>query len=184
MMHRSRVIHASDTVFLGDSLTEWFDLDSWFHSKNFVNRGISGDTTGGIIHRIEEIISARPARVFLLAGVNDIFQGVGEMEICNNIEAIIVKFKTASPETRLYIQSLLPVNETVLLAGENINTVIYSINIKLRLICRETGAVYIDLHRDFLNKTGEMDARFTYDGVHLDKDGYRLWAELLQVFLM
>lgn len=181
-MYHSRVIKRDDVVFLGDSLTEWFDLESYFPGQLPVNRGISGDTTGGILYRIEEIVNARPAKVFFLAGVNDIFQGAGEFDICHNIETIILKFKSETPETLFYVQSLLPVNQSVLLAGDNINTVIYSINIRLKQICRETSAVFIDLHSEFLNKTGEMDARYTYDGVHLGQDGYRLWAELLKQY--
>ncbi|MBL7105534.1 MAG: G-D-S-L family lipolytic protein, partial [Bacteroidales bacterium] len=78
---------------------------------------------------------------------------------------------------------ILPVNETNLIIDENLNTKIYKINNRLRFICKEKDLRFIDIHPDFLNKNGEMDAEYTYDGVHLTEQGYILWAELVQEYL-
>jgi len=75
------------------------------------------------------------------------------------------------------------VNETNLIIDENLNTKIYKINNRLRFICKEKDLRFIDILPDFLNKNGEMDAEYTYDGVHLTEQGYILWAELVKEYL-
>ena len=61
-------------VFLGDSITEaGEDWNKYFNTQNIVNRGISGDTTEGVLARLSEICYYKPLAVFLLIGINDIF---------------------------------------------------------------------------------------------------------------
>ncbi|OQX77326.1 MAG: hypothetical protein B6D61_07375 [Bacteroidetes bacterium 4484_249] len=103
--------------------------------------------------------------------------------ILKNIVLIIDKLIKKSPLTKLYIQSIRPVNAEKLLIDKSINTTIYRVNNELRNICIEKKIIFIDIHPDFLNKKGEMNSIYTYDGVHLTEQGYILWSELLQTFL-
>lgn len=64
--------HHKRIVFLGDSMTEGAKWQELFDEKRVVNRGISGDVTYGLYARLDEVIQARPLKVFLLCGVNDI----------------------------------------------------------------------------------------------------------------
>jgi lysophospholipase L1-like esterase len=66
-----------------------------------------------------------------------------------------------------------------MLSDENINLAIFSLNDGLRLICHEFQTQFVDLYGDFLNDKGEMDDKYTYDGVHLSPAGYDLWARLI-----
>ena len=172
-------IASTDIVFLGDSLTEGFDLEHYFKIPNIRNRGISGDTTYQVRYRLEEIVKAKPAKLFLMIGINDFFQGTDEITILRHIASIIEEFQQQSPVTELYVQSILPVNESVLLTDESINLSIFSLNDGLRLICREFQIHFVDLYADFLNDQGEMDSSYSYDGVHLSNAGYDLWAKLI-----
>lgn len=172
-------IQSEDTVFLGDSLTESFDLQKHFNRQDLINRGMSGNMTDHVLYRLEEITNAKPARVFLMIGVNDIYQGSDLKQVIKNINIIIDRILIDSPSTTLIVQSLLPVNEDRLLIDKYLNTKVYEANNSLRKICKEKNLEFIDLHSDFLDNKGEMDNTYTYDGVHLTDEGYLLWTSLL-----
>ncbi|NTV83475.1 MAG: hypothetical protein HGA23_04125 [Bacteroidales bacterium] len=176
----SSPIKNTDIVFLGDSLTEGFDLKSYFQISNIKNRGLSGDTTYQVRYRLEEILNARPAKLFLMIGINDFFQGEEDTTVLRNIVSILKEFQQQSPGTALFVQSLLPVNESIMFADENIDLSIFSFNDNLRLVCKELNVHFVDLYGDFLDEKGEMDQKYTYDGVHLSKEGYDLWARLIE----
>ena len=177
-------IRQTDTVFLGDSLTESFDLQKHFGRNDLRNRGMSGDLTDHILYRLEEITNARPAKVFLMIGINDVAQGYEPDQILANISKILNEFKDKSPGTRLFVQSILPINRHKLFLEKSINADIYRINLRLKSNCESNQVTFLDFHADFLNNVGEMDDKFTYDGVHLSEAGYILWAELLQKYLV
>ena len=176
-------LNSTDIVFLGDSLTEGFDLKHYFQISNIKNRGLSGDTTYEVRYRLEEILNAKPAKLFLMIGINDFFQGEDETTILDNISKILDEFLQKSPGTELFVQSLLPVNEEAIFSDEHLNLYIFSINDNLKKLCRKLNIHFIDLYGDFLNEKGQMDGKFTYDGVHLSKEGYDLWAKLIEPFL-
>ena len=109
-MYSSKPITGESIVLLGDSLTEGFDLDYFYPEKGLINRGISGDTTLQVYFRIEEIVNAKPKALFLMIGINDLFHDVSPEEVTTNIINILTRF---SGDTQIFLQSILPVNETI-----------------------------------------------------------------------
>jgi len=177
-------IKTTDIVFLGDSLTESFDLVKHFGRNDLRNRGMSGNLTDHVLYRMEEITNAKPKKVFLMIGINDLYQGHQPDHVFNNIITILDRLYNDSSDTWRYLQSILPVNEERLLSGEQINVNIYQMNNWLEEYCMDEPMItFIDMHSDFLEMGGQMDSRYTYDGVHLTSEGYVLWASLIGKYL-
>ena len=177
-------IQKTDIVFLGDSLTEGFDLVKHFGRRDLHNRGLSGNMTDHVIYRLEEIIKANPKKVLLMIGINDLFQGKYPEEVFEQIVKILELIHDGSPDTWRYMQSVLPINDSHLLMDEDLNTSIYKLNDMLAVYCKDESRLrYVDLHTEFLGMNGQMDERYTFDGVHLNQAGYKLWAELVLDYL-
>ena len=103
----------SDIIFLGNSITnggEWAELLGNPHAKN---RGISGDTTQGVLDRLSTITKGKPSKIFLLIGTNDLSRGKSVDEVAKNVAKIVERVKRESPKTKLYVQSVFPVNPEV-----------------------------------------------------------------------
>ncbi|RZM24616.1 MAG: GDSL family lipase [Pedobacter sp.] len=171
-----------EIVFLGNSLTEGGKWQELINKKNVINRGISGDVTYGILARLDEVTKAKPAKIFLLCGINDMKRGISNELILDNFRRIVSAIKSASPKTTLYIQSLLPVYETVLPASYSqiSNQKINDLNGKLRTLCRAQNVVYVDLHPAFADEQGSMKKELAIDGLHLRQASYILWAKRLK----
>ena len=177
-------LNFGDIVFLGNSITEggknWSEK---FNVPNIRNRGISGDVTDGVLERLGEIIYFKPKAVFLLIGINDLFNLQYQKQIPspeyvgNNILKIARIIKQKSPPTQIYIQTLLPTDKDFM--RENINTVNAIIK------SHQAEGIYqtIDLNAVFSNEEGLLKKLFTYDGTHLNDMGYRLWAETEKAIL-
>jgi hexosaminidase len=101
-----------DIIFIGNSISDGGEWQELFDDLRIKNRGISGDVSAGVIHRIDEIIERKPAKIFLMIGTNDLARGISTDSLVNNILWIAKYLQIQSPATKLFIQSILPVNET------------------------------------------------------------------------
>ena len=100
---------AGATVFLGDSITEGGQWREMFPTVEVRNRGIGGDTTTGVLERLQQVSSAAPQRVFLMIGTNDLTHGPGSRETSyQQYRQIVERLQQASPHSEIYLQSLLP----------------------------------------------------------------------------
>lgn len=167
-------------VFLGDSLTfrtEWAEL---FPGKNVINRGIGGDTTEGVLDRLDSVIAAQPKQIFLLIGVNDL-RSHSVSATLENYSLIIDRIQSGSPKTEIFIQSLLPVNNKKY--GKILtNYKIKKMNEGLRYLAENTGVHYIDLYSIFA-ENDQLPEKYTLDGIHLTGKGYILWRESIKEYI-
>ena len=169
-------------LFIGDSLTEWFELKKYFPEVKIINEGIAGDTSYGVLERLEGILDITADKIFLMIGINDVFNGFQKDDIIENQELIIEQILTHINGTELIVQSLLPVNEAMLGSPGYLNKVIRYINKELKAHCDARKLTYLDLYPAFL-EGHEMKREYTTDGGHLSPAGYSLWAEKIQAFL-
>ena len=101
-----------DIIFLGNSITDQVDWNELLQLPQVRNRGISGDITFGVLERLKEVTEGHPAKIFVLIGINDISRNIPDSIILRNYERIIRRIKSETPHTKIYFQTLLPVNKT------------------------------------------------------------------------
>lgn len=175
-----------DIIFLGNSITnggEWIEL---LDNKNIKNRGINADIAQGVYDRLDQIIKGKPAKIFLLIGINDLSQGAPVDSIVSSIGKIIRKIKTESPSTLLYIQSLLPVNDHFAMYARHVSrwAEVPVINKELKVLTKKEKVTYVDLFSHFKEKnSNKMDIQYTNDGLHLMGNGYLKWVEIIRPYI-
>jgi lysophospholipase L1-like esterase len=170
------------TVFVGNSITEGGNWKKLLKDSSIINRGISGDNTFGVIARIDEIIKLKPAKIFILIGTNDLSKSIPDEVVIENIFSIVSKIKAGSPKTKIFVQSILPVNETVEKFPQQFNNEshIRIINDQLSRYAERLRYTYIDLYGKFLDDQGKLKASYTFDGLHLNAAGYQHWVGILK----
>src|ERR1700752_1965540 len=174
------------TIFLGNSLTEMFDLNAYFKDTTILNCGIVGDFSEGLVSRAELIARLKPTKLFIEIGINDIIEKISLTEICNNYNQLIEIIKKKSPETKIYIQSNLPliINRPSILTGnEHVNNLVKMQNENLRQLSVKTGCIYVDVYTEFA-KEKNKESLFIWDGIHLTDKAYQIWAEKVKGYLV
>ena len=170
-------------IMMGNSITEGTDWKRLLNDTTIVNRGISGDVTFGVLNRLKEITDRKPAKLFLLIGVNDLSRNTPDEVIIENIFKIVGNVHSQSPTTAIYIQSILPQNESfknLHSAFRNKGEHVKTINTQLKKYDKKLKYTFVDLYSNFLDSNGSMEAKFTYDGLHLNATGYDHWVEILK----
>ncbi|WP_461788966.1 GDSL-type esterase/lipase family protein [Pedobacter sp.] len=171
-----------EIVFVGNSLTEGGKWQEIFQNPHVINRGISGDVTYGILARLDEVLASKPAKIFILAGINDMKRGTPNEVILANLKRMILIVKTQSPKTKLYMQSLLPVNEAMLpdIYAKVKNAKINALNQQLEALCKTMNVSYLNIHPALADEKGSLKKELSIDGLHLRQASYVLWAKELK----
>lgn len=163
-------------IFIGDSITDYGEFQEYFPNEVVLNRGIRNDVSKGVLNRIQEVVNRNPKEAYLMIGVNDIRYSKGSKNFEKHITAIVKSFEGES--SKLIIQSILPVNNE-LFGNEVSNKKVKQFNEVLQRIAEENRIEYIDLHSSFVDKNGQLDEKFTIDGIHLNGEGYKIWVDAL-----
>lgn len=169
-------------VFLGNSITERGNWNELMPNKRIGNRGIGGDNTYGVLARLDNILKSQPKKIFIMIGINDLGRGLPIHVISNNYRNILLQIRENSPNTEIYIQSVLPLNDHILAADylKNKKTIIQDLNSELKNIATEFKLPFIDLYANiFADGKGDLFPELTVDGIHLNPSAYKLWANYL-----
>lgn len=167
-------------LFLGDSITDYYDLDKYYPDMPTVNSGVSGNTTLDILKDMKErAYQYNPSKVFLLIGTNDLDTKYSREDIIENIEKILSEIKENRPKAELYLESIYPVNPDVRRskAGNRNNDDIKQINKELKKYCKENKINYINLYDLLKDEDDNLKAEYTKDGLHLSDEGYQVVTE-------
>jgi lysophospholipase L1-like esterase len=170
-----------EIIFLGNSITDIGEWAEIWQNLRVKNRGISGDNTFGVLARLDEVTASKPAKIFIMIGINDIAKEVPDSVIIANHKTLYRLIKESSPKTKVYVQSLLPTNSdfTEFKRHQHKDDHIRRVNAGLQAVCAEMNLTYIDLYSRFLDGEGKMDKQYTNDGLHINGYGYQLWKNIL-----
>lgn len=174
-----------EIIMLGNSITNGGAWEELLGTPRVKNRGISGDNTFGILARMDEVLSSRPAKIFILIGINDIARDTPPEVILANYRRIIQRILNDSPSTSVYVQSLFPTNNSFdrFSGHQNKDDQVRAVNAGIAQLAIEYGLTFIDLYPRFQDAEGRLDSLYTNDGLHLLGPGYLKWAEILKPFI-
>src|SRR5690606_22891249 len=124
-------------------------------------------------------------KIFLLIGINDISRNFTDSAILANYESIMRRIGKESPNTKLYIETILPVNSSFGVNNNhyNKNQHILNINNGIKKLAQKQQVTLIDLYSQFLDEEERLNAIYTDEGLHLNEKGYEHWAKILEPYI-
>lgn len=167
----------ADVVMLGDSITEGIDWHQLFPGVRILNRGIAGDTSAGVVHRLDEVIGRRPKIVFLMIGLNDLQAGVPISVIRANVGSIVGAL--AREHIRIIVQSVIYAAPRY---RRGLNDKVSELNRSVSDLCSAPGVSCLDLNRVLADGEG-LSPSFSLDGLHLNTAGYLAWKKEISALL-
>ena len=191
-LYKKLPIYSTDIIFLGDSIFscgEWHELMGTNVAKN---RSINGDDTHNILERLEYSIRGNPRHVVLLCGINNFQKGVPLKRSINEYKKIVDEILSKSKTTSIWLLPIFPINKK--LYWEYIVPKYPGINIPDQKMVQLMNKAIASLQNhprvhfydtsDMLNEKGELNNKYTFDGLHLNGLGLIKIAEALKSVLL
>ncbi|MEZ8509598.1 SGNH/GDSL hydrolase family protein [Vibrio splendidus] len=163
----------ADLVMFGDSITEWAPWADIFRDVSMVNRGLAGDTTTGMLRRIDTTLNVKPKLVCFMAGVNDLAQGYDVDHIYQNYIDMLKVWQ--ENDIRILVQSTLYVGSKL----QGLNPSVELLNTKISEYCAQQGIAFLDVNY-VLSPNQLLSNEYSCDDLHLNAKAYQVWAEVLQ----
>lgn len=177
-------------VFLGDSITDFYDLEKYYDDLPVVNSGVNGNSTTDILNNMNErVYRYNPTKVFLLIGTNDITKDRSSNQIVNNISKIVKRIKKNRPSTRIYVISIYPVNNSDNskikkdMVKNRTNKQIKEINSKLKEKVKTLDVNYINMYDKLVDKNDNLKLEYTTEGLHISDKGYDIITEEIMKYI-
>lgn len=162
------------TVLVGDSLYLWYPPEQMTRDRLWLNQGISGDTTAGVLRRLPAFSQTRPDRIQVMVGINDLRRGASDAEVLTNLRQIMRQLRTNHPQAQIVVQSILPTRLASLPS-----TRIHRLNGQIAQIAQQERVSFLDLQNSFADSTGNLRPELTTDGLHLSATGYAVWQQAI-----
>jgi len=174
-----------EIILLGDSITDGNEWAELFGNERLKNRGISGDVTDGVLYRLDEVTESKPEKIFIMIGVNDLARGRSAEYVLSHYEKIIDRIQQDSPDTEIYIQSILPVNDQFSQFTSHYEKAdeIKAVNEELEQLANRRDLTYIDLFDDMSVDGDQLNPEYTEDGLHLNGNGYMVWKSEIEQYM-
>ena len=176
-------------VFIGDSITDLYHLDEYYSDldKATYNRGIGGDTTIGVLDRLDvSLYQIAPSNIVLMIGINDINCGYLEDDIVARYTSILDNIKSNLPSSKLFVMSILPMHDSMpdYVDLDKNTAIIISINSKIKVLAEERSYQYMDLFSLVKDDNNRLIKAYSEDGIHLNDAGFRVWTDLVKPVLI
>ncbi|MEA5513160.1 SGNH/GDSL hydrolase family protein [Nodularia sp. UHCC 0506] len=176
------------SILMGDSLSLWFPPELLPEDRNWLNQAISGESSDGLLKRLDVFDSTQPEVIFVMIGINDLIRGVSDRVIIENQRQIMAYLRKTHPQAQIVVQSILPHgDEEATWEGKDkllkiSNSRIRQLNQQIQNMATQVGVKYLDLYPLFTNQQGNLRREFTTDGLHLNSTGYLVWRTALQMY--
>lgn len=174
-------------ILAGDSLSLRFPSGK-LSGYRVLNQGISGETTAGLLRRLNVFDQTQPNVIFVMIGINDLLRGRLDSEILEDQRQVIRNLKTAHPDAKIVMQSVLPhAVEQVTWEGRDRllalpNHRIKALNERIEAIAQAESVDFFNLYPLFADSQGDLRRELSSDGLHLSVQGYEVWGIALQVY--
>lgn len=171
-------------VFMGDSITEFWKVfdSSFWNGRNYINRGISGQTTSQMLIRFQpDVIALKPDAVVILAGINDIAQNTGPISI-EDIFANIVSMTNhaTNKKIKVILCSVLPAIDFPWRPGMQPADKVIRLNGMIRTYCIKNHIAYVDYYSNMVDAQKGLRKELSDDGVHPTIAGYRVMEPIIE----
>lgn len=181
----NRFSQPKGVVFVGDSLTQRYPLNEFYPGMHVYNRGIDGDTTVGVLKRLDvSVFDLKPSVVVLQIGTNDLqVADLNKETTIANIHQIVTTIQSTDPTINILLVSLYPVNLSIdklvnkFIVGPRKNEDIMAIN---QAIATIQGVTFVDAYPHLLNEDKELNMQFSKEGLHLSLAGYATITPLIK----
>jgi lysophospholipase L1-like esterase len=169
-------------IFLGNSITEMGNWQKVLNDTTVINRGIGGDITYGVLKRLKDITDRYPSKLFILLGINDIGKDVPDVVIADNYLKIVKEVHSKCPNTKIYVQSVLPLNPTLPRFPQHYDKEehVLALNKLLKANAQMGNYTFVDIFHLFVDADGRLDSRYTLEGLHLKPEAYVIWTDYLR----
>ena len=164
---------------LGDSITangRWHEM---FPEVDIANRGIGGDTVLGVRDRLPAVLAAKPEKIFLLIGTNDVLHRNPEAKFLAYYDDVLGQITRSGAQ--VYAQSI-PMCSDSPACDADLRGTIARLNDAIRRLAAKHDATYIDLNPRLSTADG-LRPELTWDGLHLNAEGFRVWREVLRPYI-
>jgi lysophospholipase L1-like esterase len=170
-----------NALFVGDSLTEGLGLYGYVKTKNLVaQKGLSIEQA---MKKMKTIVKKNPETIYIMLGINDLNYSVYTLDdIEGNYRKLVKKLHKNLPDSKIYVESLLPVTKAFAKEHKNLsNQRINKLNKRLKALSDEYDyTTYVDIHQLYVNKNGDLPKKISSDGYHLKLDAYSDWVDYLK----
>ncbi len=176
------------SILMGDSISLWFPHTLLPLNTTWLNQGISGEISSGLLKRLELIANTDPDVIFVMIGINDLLRDIDDDDILANQHQIVQDLEAMHPNATIVLQSILPHGgdratwEGKDRLAEIPNERIQALNAELEAIATAEGIQFLNLAPLFTDSQGNLRMELSTDGLHLNDDGYLVWASVLQIY--
>ncbi len=171
-------------VFFGDSITEfWTPKNSTlFHNTNYINRGISGQTTSQMVFRFQQdVIDIKPSKVIILAGINDLAENTGPISIEKIFENTITMVELANAnKIKILLCSILPATAFSWRPDLYPADKIIQLNLMLKKYAFNKVIPFVDYYSAMVDSKIGLNKKYSDDGVHPNNEGYKVMEKELK----
>jgi lysophospholipase L1-like esterase len=184
---QAMVLEPPDTlsILMGDSISLWFPHEQLPQTTTWLNQGISGEVSEGLLQRLDLIADTQPDYIFVMIGINDLLRDVSDRQLLDNQQDIIRELAQMHPSATIVMQSILPhsADQATWEGKEQLLTIsndrIRTLNRELATIANAENVQFLDLVPLFSDRQGNLPMALSTDGLHLNENGYQIWANAL-----